>query len=66
MTIRDSAGIVALQITVFPPKAIFLDKLRFNRFGYDVAISESGVRINGITIGSLNVSNCGGAALALG
>jgi hypothetical protein len=65
MTIRDSNGQVSLQITVFPPHSILVDRLKFRHFGYDVDLSETGLRINGMIFNNIVVEDCGGG-IALG
>jgi trigger factor len=75
MTIRDEAHTIVLQITVHPPKLIEIDRLRFNRDGFDVTATRTQLRINGLTLFDCIVSNCrvgfdlggygGGAAISM-
>ena len=46
MTIRDGRGSVSLQMTIFPPKFISVDKLRFKSAGYDVVITPTELTVN--------------------
>ncbi len=57
MTIRDSLGSIALQITVQPPKLIQIDRLRFRRQGYDVLVTGAELRVNGMTFRDCVASN---------
>lgn len=65
MTIRDQAGAVALQIAIFPPKLISIDRLRFKKKGFDVLVTQTFVRVNGSTFTDCVVSGSR-VGLALG
>ena len=58
MTIRDGAGQPSLQITVYPPKLIEIDYLRFKRDGYDVIVTRTEMHVNGNRFVDCIASNC--------
>lgn len=57
MSIRDDVGSVVLQITVRPPKLIEINRLRFNRGGFNVTVTRTELRVNGVTMVDCIVSN---------
>jgi hypothetical protein len=58
MTIRDNTGSTALQITVYPPELIEIDRLRFNRDGFNVVLTRTELQINGSRLIDCIISNC--------
>ena len=58
MTIRDNNGKVSLQISIFPPKLIMVDKLRYNRPGINVTITQTEIIANGIGFTDCIASHC--------
>jgi hypothetical protein len=58
MTIRDDSGAVSLQIVVYPPKLIEIDRLRFKRGGFDVIVTRTELRVNGGTFVNCVSSDC--------
>ena len=58
MTIRDDKGNVSLQIAIFPPELIRIDKLRYRRSGVDVTITQTEIVANGVCFSNCLASNC--------
>jgi hypothetical protein len=50
MTIRDGSASIALQMTIFPPKYISIDRLTFSKGRANVRITETELKINGSTL----------------
>lgn len=65
MTIRDQWGNISLQIAIFPPKLISIDRLRFRTSNFDVIITQTFIRVNGSTFTNCVMSSSR-VGLALG